>query len=222
MGSLRSMKTVSSDVERIERKLAAFKEIVEYLLSAFEQTGLPRDHKGQDSKSTLEQNLTGMINVLTWAFEGKVRRDLPRRLHGIYRDLYYFRDHFIEYEQEHGENCEPRNEICTVEEKGQDIAVLILARQIKQWDKEYIEELKLLRQDLKRALSHSLGHLEGRYHHITDILKPESIPTADLPDLDRDIEIIAVDKKGHCLVSEPVESVKTVSEIELGEWNPYG
>jgi len=223
MGSLRSMKTDSIDVEklRIERKLATFKETVEYLLSAFEKTGLPRDHKGQHCERTLEENCTGMIKALTQAHEGEFRTGLPQVLYAFHMDLYDFTDHFVAYEHEHGVNLEPRNEMSLIEEKAQDIAVLILVRKIKHWNKGTVIDLRVMREDLKKAIAHSLGQLEGRYRNITDVLKPSAIPTANLPCFARDVDIIAVDEQGGCLVSEPVEIVRHISEIEDDRWGLY-
>lgn len=221
MGSRRGKRRRMVDTERrkIERELKTFEEDVEYLLLAFEKSGLPRNYRGRACKRTLEENFTGMFSALSAAFNGPYQQGLPELLNDQYMDTYDFADHFIAYEHEHGQDMEPRNTIHTIDGQAQDIAVLI-ARKIRQWDTEDVTDLKQMREDLGKAIVKSLGHMMDQYREVNDVVKPGSIPTAESPHYIDRVGLIAVDKRGRCLMSETVETVKTVQEINMDHWRP--
>ena len=210
MGSLRSLRAESVDIEKvkIERKLKEFGETVESLLSAFEKTGVPRNKLARER--TLEENYLGMYEALVEAYEGEYRSGMPGMLSSFHIDAYDFQDHFLEYELEYGEDVEPGNAIYVLDMAAQEIAVMILCRKIKHWDKENISFLKYMREDLKRAMAESLSY---RDRDIDDVVKRESIPTAPFPDLMHDTDIVAVDKQGRCLIPEIVENVWMIDDL---------
>ena len=210
MGSLRSLRTESVDIEKvkIERKLKEFREMVESLLSAFEKTGVPRNKLARER--TLEENYFGMYEALREAYEGEYRSGLPGALSSFHFDAYDYQDHFLEYEREYGEDIEAGNSIYVMDMEAQEIAVMILCRKVKHWDKENISFLKYMREDLKRAMAESMSY---RDRDIDEVIKRESIPTAPFPCLIRQTDIVAVDKYGQCLVPEIVENVKTEHDL---------
>ena len=210
MGSLRSLRSESVDIEkvRIERKLKEYRETIEYLLSAFEATGVPRNK--QVRERTLEENYLGMYEALFEAYEGEYRSGLPGVLKSIYVETYDVENHFVMYGLEYGEDPEPRGAVYVMDEKALEIAVLILSRKIKHWDMEDISVLKYMRDDLRRAMERTVQYSE---RNIDEVIKRDSIPTAPFPHLMRDTDIVAVDRHGRCLIPEIVENVRTVDDL---------
>lgn len=210
MGSLRSLRSESVDVEKvkIERKLKEYRETIKYLLSAFEATGVPRNK--QVEERTLEENYLGMYEALVEAYEGEYHPGLPGVLKRFSVETFKYEDHFAIYQLEYGEDLEPRGAVYVMDEKALEIAVLILSRKIKHWDKENISALKYMRDDLKSAMKGIFTYCD---RDIDDVVKRESIPTAPFPHLMRDTDIVAVDKQGRCLIPEIVENVWMTDDL---------
>ena len=150
----------------VKQRIDEFRKTIDYLLSAFEKSGTSRDHKGRYCKRTLEENYELMIAFLLEAYESPLC--IPRlsdNLDDIYMDASDFSDHFIAYEHEHGENLDPRNAMFTLDFAAQEIAALILAEKIGQWNSKTTAELKQFRDDLVTRLRKDWERASARYKY---------------------------------------------------------
>ena len=202
----------------INRKIDQFANNVEYLLNQYEKIGVPRD--SQCPRRTLEENYRNMTSTLRDNLD-KYQGNLSETLRGYYLDAYDYIDAFLEAENERG-IIEDDGFLYTADMEAQSIAVKILSRLIRNWDKEDIEELRDMRLDLRKALADTGEHLcNYRYGLIQRYVS--TVPTAEVHWDSRELDIIAVDTSGRMLIARTEERIY---DEESYKWmrnnNPFG
>lgn len=207
---------VDIEEHKIQEKIEKIRAKQEGIFADMLKIGLPRNHKARFNKRTVEENLDRLMQVLDEANKGPYKPGLLRKIQDIQLELWDYGDWFFDYEHESGEEVLHGHYIYTVGILAEEIAIAILARKHYEWNGEDVQELKQIREDLKKTIKASCYDDD----YVPLVIKDSGIG-ASRYEADGAFEIVAVDKQKRYLITFAFEHVFTEEEIRESHLSPY-
>jgi hypothetical protein len=200
---------VDIEEHKIREKIDEIRAMQEGIFSDIQKSGLPRNHKARFNKRTVEENLDRLIQALDKANKGPYKPGLLEKIQDIHLELWDYGDWFFAYEHESGEEVLHGHSIYTVGILAEEIAIAILARKHYEWNGEDVQELKQIREDLKKTIKASCYDDD----YVPLVIK-DSGTGASRYEADEAFQIVAVDKQKRYLITFAFDHVFTEDEME--------